>query len=114
VYEVSVCLTCSLTSGFTDYHNCRSCAIGLPGRIRLVTQDPRGVGGYIVVRGEPDITAKLVDIGGGKGLRGTRNFIKVHSRSGVIEECLDVGWQVLIVRVQIYDGCCKISVCSPV
>jgi hypothetical protein len=70
--------------------------------------DPVGVLGNIVVGGEVDVGAELVDVVLGEGLGRPGDFVEVDLRSGVVEEDFDVGRHILVSGVEVDHRSCAL------
>jgi hypothetical protein len=88
---------------------CGDCTVRLAIRVWFGAFDPLWILGYVVVGSEVHITTKLVDVVLSKWLGWARDFIKVYSRSRVVEKGLDISRHILIIGVKIDDRCWAMS-----
>jgi hypothetical protein len=78
-----------------DSRRCRP--VSLSRCIRLGAFDPLRISGHVVIGGQPDVAAHLIEIGGGERLGGTGDLIEINPRSGVVEERLYVCRHILVI-----------------
>lgn len=82
-----------------DDNSCGGGALSLAVGIGLCAFDPLGVLGHVVVGREPHVAGHLIQVQRCQGLGGPRDFLVVYARRRGVEEGLEIGGVVRVVRV---------------
>jgi hypothetical protein len=77
--------------------------VGLAIRVGFGAFDPVWVRGHVVVGGKKDISTELINVVFGEWFGRPRDLVEVDLGSGVVEEDLEIGGHVLVLRMKIDD-----------